>query len=237
MIGLGKKKLLIRIFQKPDYNFPFCICGLSFFNDTTRRTLPTPFLRPFIIKRYGIRETAKAYGIDEPQIKEHYLSQFEQLGVARQRVNIVGWKLPAEHLRMYGQIDIALDTYPYNGATTTCEALWMGVPTISLIGPCHASRVGLSILSRVGLEFFAVSTPRDYVARAAALAANHAALAQIRSSARARIATSGLCYAKGFAGQLETAYRQMWHRWCQDRTRAASTASRRRAAQKQDITV
>ena len=91
----------------------------------------------------------------------------------------------------------------------------MGVPVISLVGQHHASRVGLSILTRVGLEFFAASTPAEYVAKATALATNRQALAQIRTSMRARIATSGLCHAKGFASNLETAYRKMWRRWCQ----------------------
>lgn len=160
----------------------------------------------------------KLKGGNERQIRDHYLGRFEKAGLSRARVDICGWKSPAEHLHTYGQMDIALDTYPYNGTTTTCEALWMGVPTISLVGKCHASRVGLSILSRVGLEFFAASTPREYVAKATALAANLPALAQIRTSMRARIAASGLCYAKGFADQAEAAYRGMWHRWCRARS-------------------
>jgi len=160
----------------------------------------------------------KLKGGNEPLIRDRYLDRFEKAGLSRARVDICGWKSPAEHLQTYGQMDIALDTYPYNGTTTTCEALWMGVPTISLVGKCHASRVGLSILSRVGLEFFAASTPREYVAKATALATNLPALAQIRTSMRARIATSGLCYAKGFADQVEAAYRGMWHRWCRARS-------------------
>jgi len=156
----------------------------------------------------------KLKGGDEPEIGDCYLGRFEQFGIARERIDIFGWKSPAEHLQMYGRIDIALDTYPYNGTATTCEALWMGVPAVSLIGECHASRVGLSILTRVGLEFFACSTPQEYVAKAAALATNRPALGRIRSSMRARIAASGLCYAKGFASQVEAAYREMWYRWC-----------------------
>jgi len=160
----------------------------------------------------------KLKGGDEPLISDRYLGEFEKAGVSRARVDVCGWKSPGEHLQTYGRMDIALDTYPYNGTTTTCEALWMGVPTVSLVGKCHASRVGLSILTCLGLEFFAASSPKEYVARATALAANRPALAQIRSSMRARIATSGLCHAKGFAAQVETAYRQMWCRWCQARS-------------------
>jgi predicted O-linked N-acetylglucosamine transferase (SPINDLY family) len=139
----------------------------------------------------------KLKGGNDQQIKNHYFCLFERFGISRERIDICGWKPPDEHLNLYGQVDIALDTYPYNGATTTCEALWMGVPTISLVGNCHACRVGLSILTCVGLDFFATSTPKEYIAKATALAANRQALAKIRASMRARIAASGLCYAKG----------------------------------------
>ena len=158
----------------------------------------------------------KLKGGGEPEIKGRYAGYFEQFGIGSERLDICGWKSPPEHLQLYSQVDIALDTYPYNGTTTTCEALWMGVPVVSLIGSKHhASRVGLSILSRVGLEFFAASSPPEYVAKAIALAENRHSLAQIRSSMRARIAASGLCHAKAFTRQVEAAYRKMWRRWCQ----------------------
>ncbi len=118
-----------------------------------------------------------------------------------------------EHLGLYGQVDIALDTYPCNGFTTTCEALWMGVPVISLVGDCHVSRIGLSILNTVELDFLAASTPDKYVAKAMALAADYQALAQLRSSMRQKMKDSALCDAKGFAQKAEAAYRKMWHRW------------------------
>ena len=156
----------------------------------------------------------KLKGGDDPLIGANYLDRFEKAGMNCDRVDIIGWKTPEEHLTAYAQVDIALDTYPYNGTTTTCEALWMGVPVISLVGECHASRVGLSILTRLGLEFFAASTPQEYVAKATALATNLPALARIRRTMRARIASSGLCHAKGFARQIEAAYRKMWYRWC-----------------------
>ena len=158
----------------------------------------------------------KLKGGDEPEIKERCLGCFERFGIGPEKLNVCGWKTPPEHLQLYSRVDIALDTFPYNGTTTICEALWMGVPVVSLIGSKHhVSRVGLSILSRVGLEFFAASDPSEYINKALALAENRQSLAQIRSSMRARIATSGLCHAKAFARQLETAYRKMWYRWCQ----------------------
>jgi len=154
-------------------------------------------------------------GGNDRGIKDYYYSHFAQFAIAPERIDIDGWRPGVEHLRQYGQVDIALDTYPLNGHTTTCEALWMGVPTISLIGQCHPSRFGLSVLSCVGLDFFAASTPDEYVKKAIALAQNPESLANIRSSMRARIAKSGLCYAKAFAKNVESAYRKMWHKWCQ----------------------
>ncbi len=147
-------------------------------------------------------------------VRDYYFSQFEQVGISRERVQIHGWKSSAEHLQLYNQVDITLDTYPWNGYTTTCETLWMGVPAVSLVGKHHVSRVGLSILSQLGLEFFAASTPEEYVAKATALAQNLESLARIRASMRQRMAASTLCDAKTFTKGIEAAYRKMWHKWC-----------------------
>ena len=90
----------------------------------------------------------------------------------------------------------------------------MGTPVISLVGEAHMSRVGLSILTRLGLEFFAASTPDEYVSKATALAANPDALAKIRAQVRARMAVSPLCNRDLFAKNIEQAYRKMWHGYC-----------------------
>jgi protein O-GlcNAc transferase len=189
------------------------------FNNNCKVNLVTIGLWAEVLKlNSGSRLLLKFKGGGDPEIRTRYFSMFEQSGIGRDKIIIYGWGNPAEHLQLYSKVDIALDTYPYNGTTTICEALWMGVPTITLVGEYHMSRVGLSILSRVGLGFFAASTPKEYVAKATALAQNIEALSQIRSSMRARVATSGLCYAKGFAHSLEAAYRKMWHRWCRSHT-------------------
>jgi predicted O-linked N-acetylglucosamine transferase (SPINDLY family) len=149
----------------------------------------------------------------DSRMNRHYFSQFKRWGISSSRVSICGWKSMDEHLGLYGQVDIALDTFPCNGFTTTCEALWMGVPVISQAGQCHASRIGLSILNTVGLDFLAAFTPEEYVAKAIALAANLQALAQLRSSLRPLMKDSPLCDAKRFTRKVEAAYRKMWHRW------------------------
>ncbi len=150
-------------------------------------------------------------------VKDFYLSLFEKQHISKDRVHIYGWETPRQHLDLYNQVDIGLDTYPYNGTTTTCEALWMGVPVISLFGRAHASRVGLSLLGRVGFEFFAANNADAYVQKAIALAKGIDSLEQLRLTMRARIARSGLCHARAFTRDLEAAYRDMWHRWIRSR--------------------
>ena len=154
-------------------------------------------------------------GGQNKEITDRYYRLFEQFGISRDRVDFHGRKSFPEYLQTHKDVDIMLDTFPYNGGTTTCDALWMGVPVISLVGEHHFSRVGLSILSCVGLEFFAASTPDEYVAKACALAAKPDALAKIRTSMRARMASSSLCDVKLFTQNIEQAYRKMWHHWCQ----------------------
>ena len=161
----------------------------------------------------------KFRGGNDRKVAESYFQQFELFGIDRDRVQIYGRLPTVEHLQLYGELDIMLDTYPFNGCITTLEGLWMGVPTISLAGKGHSflPRVGLSILSRLDMDFFAASTPEEYIAKTTALASNLDALAEIRASMRQRMAASVLCEAKTFAGSVEAAYRKMWHRWCNSR--------------------
>jgi predicted O-linked N-acetylglucosamine transferase (SPINDLY family) len=156
-------------------------------------------------------------GGDDPALRDRYWGMFEQLGISRERVEICGWRSSVEHLKLYDRVDIALDTYPYNGCLTTLEALWMGVPVVTLVGKHRVSRVGLSLLSRIGLEFFAVSTPDEYLRKATALSQSRESLAKIRASLRQRMESSVLCDANRFAREVEAAYRKMWHRWCRSR--------------------
>ncbi len=162
----------------------------------------------------GSRFVMKFPGADEKQLAGFYVDMFREFDITPDRIEFYGWKSPIEHLELYNHVDIALDTFPYNGTTTICEAMWMGVPTVSLVGQLHASRVGLSILSQVGLEFFAASSSDEYVKKANALAKNIESLEKIRASMRQRMLASSLCDAKSFASGVEAAYRKMWHKWC-----------------------
>ncbi|AGY59088.1 tetratricopeptide repeat protein [Gloeobacter kilaueensis] len=125
---------------------------------------------------------------------------------------------PLDHLACYQQIDIALDTYPYNGATTTLEALWMGVPVISLVGERTASRYGLSLLSALGLQSLAAATPEEFVQAALGLATDLEKLCKLRNALRGRMQASVLCDEANFAQAVESAFRQMWRLWCKRRS-------------------
>jgi len=118
------------------------------------------------------------------------------------------------HLAVYNQIDIALDTFPYNGATTTCEALWMGVPVITLAGKVHAARVGVSLLTNLEMESLVASDAEDYVAVAVQLAQQSDRLTTMRGQLRERLRHASLCDAHGFTRDLESALRDMWSTWC-----------------------
>lgn len=119
-----------------------------------------------------------------------------------------------EHLNTYNKIDIGLDTFPYNGTTTTCEAMWMGVPVITLAGNVHASRVGVSLLSNVGLEDLVAKTYEEYIDIAVKLATDIERLKSLRAGLRDKMSRSPLTDAKRFTANLEMCYRMMSDKWC-----------------------
>jgi len=147
----------------------------------------------------------------EEATRERFINLFRNEGVEAERVKLLLHTATTySHLEAYNTIDISLDTFPYNGTTTTCESLWMGVPVITLFGDCHASRVSGSILGRIGLDELVAVSEDDYVEKTCSLAADVARLQLLRKGLRKRMKTSPLCDGKGFARRIETAYRQMW---------------------------
>ncbi len=162
----------------------------------------------------GSRLMMKAHALGSASARHRLLEQFAAAGIAAERVALLGPEDSAvSHLARYRDVDIALDTYPYNGTTTTCEALWMGVPVVTLAGPTHVARVGASLLKRVGLDELGAGTPEDYLARARALAGDAARLRALRAGMRARLRASPLLDAARFARAVETAYRTAWNAW------------------------
>lgn len=163
----------------------------------------------------GSRLVLKNKALRDPAIRESVTTRFTDRSVAPERLDL----LPPspgqrEHLAAYSRVDIALDNFPYNGTTTTCEALWMGVPVVALEGRGHAARVGASLLTAAGLPELTARTSGEYAAVATRLAGDPAALTGLRSTLRDRVARSPLCDAAGFVRKFEAALRSAWRSWC-----------------------
>jgi predicted O-linked N-acetylglucosamine transferase (SPINDLY family) len=119
-----------------------------------------------------------------------------------------------DYLRLFHEIDLALDPFPYNGHTTTCDALWMGVPVLTLAGKMAPARISHSLLANVGLGELAVESEAAYIQLAATLARDLPRLQKLRAGLRQRMQASPLMDAPRFARHVEAAYRDIWRRWC-----------------------
>ncbi|MGD0140039.1 MAG: tetratricopeptide repeat protein [Tepidisphaeraceae bacterium] len=140
--------------------------------------------------------------------------RFAGKGISPDRLEFPSRRPWHEYVQTYGRIDIALDPFPWGGGITTCDALWMGVPVISLVGPTAVGRGGASILANVGAPELIARTPQQYVQIATDLAGDLTRLAELRRTLRARMQASPLMDAPRFARNVEAAYRQMWRNWC-----------------------
>ena len=149
------------------------------------------------------------------QCRDTFLASLEANGIDRQRVEFVTKAPRSEYLTGYHAIDLVLDTFPYNGHTTSLDALWMGVPVVSLVGEHPVSRAGLSQMSNLGLPDLVTSSPDDYVRIAVELARDLPRLAELRRTLRMRLQASPLMDAPRFTRNIEAAYRSIWQRWCQ----------------------
>ncbi len=138
--------------------------------------------------------------------------RFRSLGVAPERVDFVSRVPLAEYLALYARADVALDTFPYTGGTTTCDAAWMGVPVVTLAGNRPFARSGASILANLDLGDLVAADAAGYVAAAVALAGDRPRLAQLRAGLRARMLASPLTDATRFARDVEAALQAMWAR-------------------------
>jgi protein O-GlcNAc transferase len=187
-----------------------CFNNFSKVNDTTLRcwagilaSVPRSHL---LLKGNGLSSTLIA-----ARIKERLVAS----GLEDHRVELAGRTSGvAAHLGLYGMVDVALDTFPYNGTTTTCEALWMGVPVVTLMGDRHAARVGASLLSAVGHPEWIAPTQADYVRIAAQLGRDAARGAEARAKLRDEMRWSPLMDHAAQAGRFGSALRQAWASWC-----------------------
>ena len=163
----------------------------------------------------------KARGGDHPATAARLLERFAKAGVGRERIEIVGFMASITgHLALYNRIDVCLDTFPYNGTTTTCEALWMGVPVIVLAGDRHAARVGLSLHHALDLEELVATTVDEYIALAIALASDPERRAGYHANLRDRMRRSPLLDAPRFVRNLESLFGAAWARWYADQGEA-----------------
>ncbi len=150
------------------------------------------------------------------ELRERFRRKFADHGVDPGRIDFEGSAAlsTGEALAAYGRMDIALDTFPYNGHTTTCEALWMGLPVIVLTGRSFIDRVGVSLLAMAGIDDMAAPDADAYVALAADWAADPERLARRRTEQRPALAQSRLLDAHACTRAVEAAYRDMWRAWC-----------------------
>jgi predicted O-linked N-acetylglucosamine transferase (SPINDLY family) len=153
----------------------------------------------------------KYQGMDSAYMRELIQNIFVGHGVEKERVHTLGRDVShGEHMARYHTIDIGLDPFPYNGTTTTCDALWMGVPVVVLAGNTHVSRVGVSQMSNLGLQELIAKNQDDYVNIAVELAGNIEKLSALRAGMRERMLASPLMNVERFTRNLEQGYEQMW---------------------------
>ncbi len=150
--------------------------------------------------------------LHDSKIRDSLLSEFSQLGIPSDRIITQQGKSLSNYLATYSEVDIVLDTFPRTGGTTTAEALWMGVPVITLAGQRYAERISASKLTAVGLEEFISTDKAAYIAKAIGLAHNPERRKNIRAELRDRMAASPLCDGKALAHAMENAYRDMYAR-------------------------
>ena len=160
------------------------------------------------------RLVLKSSPLRDKKVREELLQKFSAQGIDHDRIELQLY-VPtyAAHMQLYNQADIALDTFPYNGTTTTFEALWMGVPVITIAGESHVSRVSASILSQIGRQDLITKSTEEYIDLTIKLANDPERLTELRRDMRQRLHNSPACDRWGFTRDLENAYRKMVTEW------------------------
>jgi predicted O-linked N-acetylglucosamine transferase (SPINDLY family) len=148
------------------------------------------------------------------EARDRVRAHLERDGIDEGRVEFVDRQSRPRYLRTYHRIDVGLDPVPYNGHTTSLDAAWMGVPTVTIVGRTVVGRAGLSLLRNLGLPELAAESAGEVVTIAANLAGDLRRLAELRAGLRERMARSPLMDGPRFARGVEVAFRQMWRDWC-----------------------
>jgi protein O-GlcNAc transferase len=162
----------------------------------------------------GSRLFLKYQQLAEASVRQSTCERFAVHGISPGRLIFEDYVPRANYLAAYQRVDIALDPFPFPGGTTTVEALWMGVPVLTLAGERFLSRQGVGLLMNAGLPEWVASDPRDYVARAVAHAGDLQDLASLRNGLRQQVLASPIFDSPRFARHFEAALRTMWQKWC-----------------------
>lgn len=189
------------------------------FNTLAKLTAPSLDLFARVVRETpDSRLLLKAQALKDRGVADRFRTLLAERGVSPDRVDLRGETAGKDqHLATYAEVDIALDPFPYHGTTTTLEALWMGVPVVTLEGDRHLSRVGVSLLTNLGLSELVAKTTDDYAAIAAGLAADQPRRSAWRTgpdALRDRLGKSSICDAPAFTRRMESAYREAWSTWC-----------------------
>jgi predicted O-linked N-acetylglucosamine transferase (SPINDLY family) len=156
-----------------------------------------------------------AAGLQAADLQRDIRRRFESKGIDPTRVDLMGKRPFEEYFALHHRVDIYLDTFPVNGHTVTCHALWMGLPVVTLAGQTHCQRLGASVLSNLGMEGQIAKSSQEYVRIAKELAGDLGKLKDLRASLRERMKASPILDAAGFSREVEAAYRGVWKNWCE----------------------
>ncbi|MEL7833623.1 FkbM family methyltransferase [Fodinibius sp. Rm-B-1B1-1] len=155
----------------------------------------------------------KSKQYDTASFRERVINMFADQGIEEDRLIFEGQTSHTNHLNEYNKVDIALDPWPYSGGLTTCEALYMGVPVITMPGPTFAGRHSATHLINVGLDDWVADSWDEYIEKTVALAQDRESLAKERGQLRKKIRNSRVCEDKRFGAHLTVAFREMWEQW------------------------
>lgn len=196
------------------------------FNEAAKYSPSTLRLWSKILKSIPNAELAiKSRQTGQEKVKTAVIQKLIEHGIDEERITIFEYASSTkDHLNTYNKMDVALDPFPYNGTTTSCEALWMGVPMITRAGDRHCARVGMSLMNSIGLNDWIAHSDEEYREKAVWIAQNPEQLKKVKRTLRHRMQNSPLCDHVGFARKFEFSLREMWKSWCKDKQNPISVS-------------
>jgi len=191
------------------------ICFGGFHNTAKVSEMAIALWSNILVQKPDASLLLQASAYNDPDIVRYFQSRFESYGIDKNRIKCMG-KLPfPQYLKLHDQIDIMLDTFPWTGHTTACHALWMGIPTLTLEGTRHASRIGARLMRALDLHEWVATDHQSFIEKAVRLTNNTQNLQLLRKNMRKRILQSGISQKRNFTQSIENTFRQIWQKWCQ----------------------